>query len=318
MLKRFVFIALLGFLLLPAAATPAQADEGCKEEYNNRTGSVVVVCSGGGGKGSKGSGNSDDSGAPSSGSGERVCQFEGNNVPCRDETLGDWADDQEGWCHPVPNQPSKDDPVWKGHTDGGIYSCIRPQNGSDQGVETIVWMPEGGVVPAPPPNPEDLAWRAAAGLNLAPINMGIAPTPLDQNPDSLGAVGLPVWLWVETPSSNTTGPTLTSSASERGYTVTIRAQMTGIDWDLGDGGQVITCGLGNRFDPKTMGPETPVSCGRQHGYQKQGEYTITATSHWKIEWGGIGRTGVITMDRSTSARVRIGELQTVVVPNKKK
>ena len=134
-----------------------------------------------------------------------------------------------------------------------------------------------------------------AGLNLAPINMGIAPTPLDQNPDSLGAVGLPVWLWVETPSSNSTGPTLTSSASERGYTVTIRAQMTGIDWDLGDGGQVITCGLGNRFDPKTMGPETPVSCGRQHGYQKQGEYTITATSHWKIEWGGIGRTGVITM-----------------------
>ena len=73
MLKRFVFVALLGFLLLPAVATPAQADGGCKEQSDARFGSVDVVCSGGGGKGSKGGGSGDGSGAPSAGSGGTGC-----------------------------------------------------------------------------------------------------------------------------------------------------------------------------------------------------------------------------------------------------
>ena len=121
---------------------------------------------------------------------------------------------------------------------------------------------------------------------------------------------MPVWLWSDTTDANRVGP-ISASASERGYTVSISAKVKHIEWNLGDGSAVIRCGIGQRFDPRTMTPETPVACGRQEGYQRQGTYTITATSHWEVHWQGIGQSGVIDFPRETKAQVKIGEIQVV-------
>lgn len=318
MLRRLLTLfALITAVLVGGAGAPnASANDGnCRTEVDIWTGKVVRICEvgGGGGGSGSGSGNSDGSGNPGAGSGERVCMFDSRTVPCS-TGHGTWADSLNAWCRPADPQPPYTDAVWRGRTDGRIYSCTRPgfEGIPDPSMAGGIWLASTELTPPPPPNPEDLAWRAVAALQLQPIDMGIAPEPITVNPDSLGAVGLPVWLWVETPSSNTTGPVLTASTSERGYTVSIRAEMTGIDWSLGDGGATITCGLGQRFDPVTMGPQTPVACGRQAGYQQQGEYTISATSRWRITWGGIGQTGVIDMERTASDTVRIGEIQTII------
>ena len=46
-------------------------------------------------------------------------------------------------------------------------------------------------------------------------------------------------------------------------------------------------------------------------YAKDGEYTITATSHWVVNWSGIGQSGTITTQLSDTATLRIAEVQVV-------
>lgn len=72
---------------------------------------------------------------------------------------------------------------------------------------------------------------------------GTDPETLESSPDSLGAVGLPVWLWAKDLSPATTGP-VTASASERGFTVSATATMKDIVWDIGDDQGPITCAPG--------------------------------------------------------------------------
>jgi len=244
--------------------------------------------------GGKGSGGSQNVGYEES----TVCRSGETEVPCT-KNGGTWSGTNSCYMKLLDPQPDASEPVWGGRTDGAIYQCS-PSGEFVTGLGLIIWLENTPEVP--PPNPEVLARRAIATIGMRAIDLGIAPEPLEKTPSSLGAVGLPVWLWADSTSPNTTGPT-SATASERGFTVSVSARMTHIEWDLGDGSAPITCGIGNRFDPRTMGVKTPVVCGRQNGYQKQGEYTVTATSHWTIDWPGIGESGTITMDFSTSGTV---------------
>lgn len=291
----------IAFMPLDAFADSA----GC----NYLTKTCDVVGGGGGGGGTAPGPQRPVDGGTSRGGGPRVCMLGGSEVPCT-SPYGTWIDAYGMWCNPMDPQPPKDDPAWGGKTEGAIYSCLRPAGSGvqDSGMVFTSWLPAG--VEEPPPNPEDLAWEAIASVGIEPIDPGIAPQPLSQNPESLGAVGLPVWLWSDSTAANQVGP-VSASASERGYTVTIQGRVDRIEWDFGDGGPGASCGQGQRFNPDTMGPETPVVCGRQEGYSKQGEYTITATSHWVVDWAGINQTGTIEFPRTVSETVRIGEIQVV-------
>ena len=238
-----------------------------------------------------------------------VCKNGGVEIPCT-ASAGVWSSANQCYLKATDPQPEKSDSVWMGRTEGTMYDCTRGVGAGPVNMSLpLVWMDSAPALP--PPDPEVLAQRAIASIGFRGIEMGTGPETLEFNPDSLGAVGLPVWLWAESTSPNTTGP-VSASASERGFTVSVRATMTDIVWDLGDGGQTITCGIGVRFDPRMMNPDTPVACGRQQGYQKQVEYTITATSRWQVEWNGIGESGVIPIEATSSGTVRIGEIQVVV------
>lgn len=305
MLTRAHAIALGVCIVLLGIVTPnPQAAAEC--EYIGK----VWMCSQVGQlPGAPGDGDS-GSGSQNSGGNEEatVCMNGSSEVACT-SSAGVWSSSHQCYLKVSPTQ-DRDLPLWMGRTEGAIYDCTSAIGGLMVTASSYqIWLATAPTLP--PPDPEVLARRAIASINFRGIDLGIAPEPLETSPNSLGAVGLPVWLWSDSTGPNVTGP-VSASASERGFTVTVQATMTKIEWSLGDGSPSFSCGIGQRFDPRTMNPDTPVVCGSQRGYQKQGEYQITATSNWQVQWSGIGESGTIPIQAVSAGTVRIGEIQVVV------
>jgi len=143
-------------------------------------------------------------------------------------------------------------------------------------------------------------------MGLTAIQIGMVP---EEGAGRLGVVGMPVWMWVRNPSSTTVGP-IRVTDSDGALTVTLDATVTAIDWNMGDGTVVRCAGEGARgteyvdaYDLR----ESP-TCG--HVYRRQGSpYTITATSHWTVDWSGGGQAGTIPLDLVATTTRNIGELQ---------
>lgn len=297
MLRKIVAAAC--FVLLTVIAAPAEATVTCIE------GECSIEEHGEGHTRPVEPGKSD--GKPAGPGKKRVCEADGVTLPCSTD-LGVWVSHRQMWCTPIHPQPPKTDPIWAGHTDGVIKRCTRPEGirFPDQAMSHLAWFPSNDA-PPPPPDPKQLAWKALATIHLQPITPGTTPTTLEQNPNALGAVGMPLWLWPRNPTPNQTGPT-TASATEQGHTVTITAKAQSITWNLGNNTPPITCTTWKQPHKNTH-PNTPVTCGAQTGYPKQGTYTITATTNWTIHWQGIGQHGTLHHTTTTQQTLKIGELQ---------
>jgi len=130
-------------------------------------------------------------------------------------------------------------------------------------------------------------------------------------------VGIPVWLWVAQPSPTTWGP-YSKTATLGGVTVTATASVTDVTWSTGDG-QTVNCGLGTAFNEAAMANQLATdspTCGFrfQHTSTSQagGAFTVTATTHWSVEWTGGGQNGQIAEPNAqSSTAVHVGELQSV-------
>ena len=148
---------------------------------------------------------------------------------------------------------------------------------------------------------------------MTAINVGLAPTPLEDNGKSMGVIGVPVWMWVKNPTAETYGP-LTTSASAGGITVTVTATVESVDWDMGDGSSSISCGKGSQYNSSVDGTKQSPDCG--YTYQKTSwdqpnhEYTVTARAYWRIDWTGAGQQGTIRPPALVSTvHIKEGELQ---------
>jgi hypothetical protein len=149
-------------------------------------------------------------------------------------------------------------------------------------------------------------------MHLSAVEIGIAPKP---GADSVGLVGMPVWMWARNPDDHTVGP-LTASASAGGITITATAKLLRVTWDMGDGSQVVCDTAGTPYNP-SFGREKSPDCG--HVYMKSSSdqpdrrFTVTATSDWVITWSGAGQTGTIRLGGLTrSTQITIGEAQVLV------
>ncbi|MEU4360769.1 hypothetical protein [Promicromonospora sp. NPDC023987] len=239
---------------------------------------------------------------------ERACRFGGNVIDCESQ-FGVW----DGRCYVevADPQPSKDDDVWAGHDDGVIVVCMPyicvPQPGQDTipvadcPGRSVYWAPRA---PDSDVDPAVLAERAVDRMQLQPIDIGIVP---EDKPGSVGIVGMPQWMWVNEPAPNTFGP-ITASASAGGHTVTATASVDKVVWDMGDGNTVTCVGAGTPYEDRFDIADSP-DCG--HRYTKQGEYEVTATSYWTVEWDGIGQTGIIPVERTNSTNIVMGEAQVI-------
>ena len=225
-------------------------------------------------------------------------------VPCERDG-GWWYHDKRCYASVKQPQPDKSDPIWQGRTDGVIVTCLPTY--IDPVVRYDLWLPDA----RPAPSPRVLAEEAVASMSLLPIQIGSYPSSLADNPDALGLVGRWVWLWAKEPDERTWGP-VTKTVSAAGHSVTATARVSHVVWDMGDGKTRTCWGPGTpwrRGNPE-VDPKSPTCSYR---YQKQGVRTITATSHWRVDWSGIGQRGTIHFSLDASAQIAIGELQVVNV-----
>ena len=233
----------------------------------------------------------------------------GTTVPCENGG-GYWSNGRQCYVKLADPQPPASDPVWEGHRpgDGAIYACFWL---NEEYTFTYFWA---GNPPAGP-SPEQLAQDALASLTFKAIDVGIVPEP---GPDSIGIVGLPTWMWAESPSAATVGP-LTASASAGGTTVTVTVTLERIEWEMGDGTTVTCSGAnvaGTEYQDHFGVRESP-TCGHRYETTSWGQpghrFRVTASSYWRADWTGGGQSGTIRIDPlQRVVNLRVGEAQTLV------
>lgn len=256
---------------------------------------------------SKGDGSG---GGGTSSGGERTCSYGGREIPCT-SPFGTWSGVAQGWCRAMDPQPPLTDPAWQSHSDGAVYSCVRP-NGSlvpDPGMTFSRWLP------APPTavtqaEAEAAARRVLASIGLEAIDLGMQPR--GDTVERMGFVGWHTWLWADSPSDKQWGP-VTATASDSGIAVRLTAGATRVQWDMGDGATV-SCGRGAAWSAaRTQGGKNVASPDCGHVYERDGRYTVTATSTWSVDWSAAGFTGTLPLQLSRSADVVVGEVQAVTL-----
>jgi hypothetical protein len=301
-LRRALLGGVLAVLLASAGAVPATAaDPGadcppaqpnCNVWDDDDSGTP----GGGGNGGDNGSGGDNDGGGG-------VCQWEGRTIPCYDDLLG-WFNSGDGCYYKLIESPATEPPEGQ---QWYLQSCIGAGGALGQVRNVLLDAPPPGF--GAPPDPEELARRAFASITLLAPRAAVAPRK-DIGP---GLVGLPVWMWAER-GANQFGP-LSASASDRGLTVTIRAEVDRVVWDMGNGDEETCLGPGTRY--RSRGPhagQRSPDCGYDSGYPEAGTYTVRATTHWSVGWTSSGgeSDSIDGVTRTTNpVAIRINELQVV-------
>jgi len=259
-----------------------------------------------------------DDGARDTGAGQR-CYFDPKRfnqttpsagpVPCTKD-FGYWSNHYMCYIKALQPQPPATDPAWRGHQpgDGAVYDCYTPQTQ----VNVYIWsqnQPPGALAG---PSPREVAEIAIDQMDLRAVDIGITPEP---SANSVGIVGMPVWMWAANPDSHTVGP-ISAAASAGGITINATARLHRVSWSMGDGTTVRCSGRGTPYQASYGKKESP-DCGHVYttssSRKPHGTYTVTATSDWVVQWSGAGQTGTIRLNglqRSTS--ITIGEAQVLV------
>jgi hypothetical protein len=265
-----------------------------------------------------GHGDPDDDGPKDTGAGA-ACHWDGTEqgiskpppgpVPCSSE-YGYWSNVYHCYVRLAEPQPPVSDPAWQGHEpgDGAVYQCYQPQTD----MVILIWAQDPPADAGTGPTPREVAEIAIDQMNLRAIDIGIVPEP---GPDSVGLVGMPVWMWAANPDSHTYGP-ITASASAGGITITATARVHEITWDMGDGAKVVCLSAGTPYKP-IYGKKRSPDCGHTYttssSSQPEGKFAVTATSDWVVMWEGAGQSGTIRLNGlQRSVQVTVGEAQVLV------
>lgn len=178
-----------------------------------------------------------------------------------------------------------------------------------------MWLADAPGEQPPVVDPEEVALQILHGMTFEPLELGLAPRPLEQEPDSIGLVGAPVWMWVTNAGPTTWGP-VEEAITVGGVTVTVTAEVESVTWDMGDGARV-TCETRGDVYEAGLGVRTSPSCGHVYEQTSAGRpgtaHTVTATANWTATWeASTGEGGVLEAPRPAStAHVRIGERQVI-------
>lgn len=244
-------------------------------------------------------------GGPGSGGGDGgTCQWNGRVIPCYDELLG-WFHNGDG-CYYKQIEPRPEGTP--DSFDWYLLTC----NGGDLGSQRTELRDAPPPSYGAPPDPEELARRALASIDLLPPRVAVAP----RRRVGPGLVGLPVWMWAspDRPSQprHYFGPQHASD-TDRGLTVSIEAKVDRVIWDMGNGIELTCADAGTAYhsDSPLAGKPSP-DCGYDSGYPKPGTYQIQATTHWTVSWSGGGQRDSFEVTRqSNTVTIQINELQVV-------
>ena len=143
-----------------------------------------------------------------------------------------------------------------------------------------------------PAEPAEPGIDIAGIVSQASLELGVPAPVVRLGPDpswnkwKLLAVGLPIWLWTEGIQPQT------AATSAEGIDIQMQAAPGGATVDWGDG-TVIWCATmtsKTRYtDPLLMSPD----CG--HKYEHPGDYTITVTQQWIVDWAALNQHGQLQL-----------------------
>jgi len=153
----------------------------------------------------------------------------------------------------------------------------------------------------------ELARTLIVKLQLPDPTPRFGPDP-SVNEWKMAAVGYPLWLWTD-------GPTVVSSRVRAyGITFTLRADWLSTTFDMGDGHQV-TCSRTLVYPGDTTPGRKSPACGYTYltSSLPQGNYTVTATTNWRINWSALGQSGSLPGTHSGQWSLPVGELNALVV-----
>ncbi|WP_240509381.1 ATP/GTP-binding protein [Streptomyces agglomeratus] len=121
---------------------------------------------------------------------------------------------------------------------------------------------------------------------------------------------MPVYLWTET-GQETYGPN-TASATAGAVTVTATAKVSKIVWTMGDG-KTVTCTTAGTPYKAAYGKKPSPDCGHRYNVPSSttaaGQFHVTATSTWTIDWAGGGQSGQLTEVRDNAVDITVAEVQ---------
>ncbi len=147
----------------------------------------------------------------------------------------------------------------------------------------------------------------AAQLKLPDATPRFGPHP-SVNEWNMLAVGFPIWLWTDRPT------TVSTTAHHDGLTFTLTATWTSTTFTMGDG-HIKTCAA-TTIRPRTVKPATKPSPTCGYVYQTKSKighpYTVTADTHWRIDWSTNGYSGTFDHTYTGSRTLEIGELQSLI------
>ncbi len=147
-----------------------------------------------------------------------------------------------------------------------------------------------------------MAVRLVTELRLPTPTPNFGPNP-NNNEWKMLAVGFPIWLWTEGPT------TVSTSASASGFTFQMTARWQSTTFHMGDG-NTVTCTSAEKYSASVK-PATPSpNCG--YAYSKpslpKGKYRVRAVADWEVTWSVAGFSGVLPAYNEASASIPIGEL----------
>ena len=309
-LINFIAAAVLPLLVvIPEATAGARDCPAGTSPVSIGTGVIcVVVTDPGGALGPGHPGNPGDGGHQSQPAG---CHTnDGTEVPCQTPDGYWWSGSQ---CYAAPYNAPPDDPAWKGHTDGSMWTCTRcaPSAGGAQICNVqIIWLPPGAE--PGPPTPEELAQTALGELPLAMADVHTAPAAPEPT-----YVRVENWLWV--PESQWS--TLTKTVRAGGTTVTVTAKPSQVRWMAGP--KSVTCHDPGRPWVKGMTDAAVTSCSVIFDHpstgQPGGTFDVTGVIRYGVTWACTGNCptasgdfGLVDAPAGTT-QIRVLQRQTVVV-----
>lgn len=155
---------------------------------------------------------------------------------------------------------------------------------------------------------EDVVRRLVARLDVPDPVPQIGPDP-STNEWNMAIVGLPLWLWTHETS------TLHSQVNGNGITITMHAQRTHTTFTMGDN-TTVHCTRMTPYPKKTTKPalRSP-TCGHTYTWPSlpKGNYRITATSHWTVNWAALGHSGTIPLQTTAQRELPVGELHSLTI-----
>jgi hypothetical protein len=160
---------------------------------------------------------------------------------------------------------------------------------------------------APPVDPADLATQALQHTPLPDPRIGLSPK--ESIPQLVNLVTF-LWVdggaWVPQTASATAGP----------VTSTVTATPQRVVWSMGNGDEVVCQGPGSPYVATLSDEDQPNTCRytyrRSSASMPDDSFVVTAKVEWSVTWTAVGAPGggsLGVVSRSSSARVRVGEVQ---------